>query len=90
MRGWAMRIDAGDAEMLSVTDLAALTALVEEHRPRLRGMLHARIDPSLAGRLDVDDLLQRDLPPRPPVLAPRSPPRGCRPMPGSIGSRGIA
>src|SRR4051794_40239235 len=53
-----MRIDAGAAGMLSVADLAALTASVEEHRPRLRGMLHARIDPSLAGRLDVDDLLQ--------------------------------
>jgi RNA polymerase sigma-70 factor (ECF subfamily) len=53
-----MRIDASDAVMLTVADLANLTALFEEHRPRLRAMLHARIDPSLAGRLDADDLLQ--------------------------------
>jgi len=53
-----MGVDAGDPGVLSVADLAALTTLFEEHRPRLRAMLRGRLAPALSGRLDADDLLQ--------------------------------
>ena len=38
-------------------DPAGLTAHWQEHRPRLLVMLQRRIDPSLAVRLDVEDIL---------------------------------
>ncbi len=41
----------------SVNDLAALATLLEEHRPKLRAMIQRRIDPSLAARIDADDIL---------------------------------
>jgi RNA polymerase sigma-70 factor, ECF subfamily len=43
--------------MPSLGELAALTRLYEEHRPRLLAMLERRIDPALAVRLDADDVL---------------------------------
>jgi RNA polymerase sigma-70 factor, ECF subfamily len=43
--------------MPSLGELAVLTRLYEEHRPRLLAMLERRIDPGLAVRLDAEDLL---------------------------------
>jgi RNA polymerase sigma-70 factor (ECF subfamily) len=43
--------------MPSLGELAILTRLYEEHRPRLLAMLERRIDPALAVRLDPEDLL---------------------------------
>lgn len=37
---------------------AALGELFENHRDRLRRMVHFRLDPRLVGRLDPDDVLQ--------------------------------
>jgi len=34
----------------SLTNLAALATLLEEHRPKLRAMIQRRIDPALAAR----------------------------------------
>ena len=59
-----------DPELHSMADLAALTAMFEEHRPRLEVMLRGRIDPALAGRLDAADLLQEAFLRAPPVVAP--------------------
>ena len=42
----------------SVSELAALGKLFEEHRARLLAMVRRRIDPALAARLDPEDLLE--------------------------------
>jgi RNA polymerase sigma-70 factor (ECF subfamily) len=39
-------------------DQAALSALLEEHRKRLRRMVRLRLDPRLQGRVDASDVLQ--------------------------------
>src|SRR4051794_17202433 len=65
-----MGTDRDDPAMLSMADLAELTARFEEHRPRLEVMLRGRIDPMLAHRLDATDLLQEAF-----LLARRSWPR---------------
>jgi RNA polymerase sigma-70 factor, ECF subfamily len=44
-------------ELSSVTELAALGQLLEEHRSRLLGMLRRRIDPALAARIDPEEIL---------------------------------
>jgi RNA polymerase sigma-70 factor (ECF subfamily) len=41
----------------SLTDLAAVAQLMEEHRARLLGMVARRIDPSLARRIDPQEIL---------------------------------
>jgi RNA polymerase sigma-70 factor (ECF subfamily) len=41
----------------SVTDLALLGQLFDEHRGRLLAMLRRRLDPALAARIDADDIL---------------------------------
>src|SRR5438270_10110710 len=41
----------------SVADLAVLGKLFHEHRPALLAMLGRRIDPTLAVRLDAEDIL---------------------------------
>jgi RNA polymerase sigma-70 factor, ECF subfamily len=41
----------------SVGDWAALGQLVQEHRPRLLGMLRRRLDPKLNPRLDPEEIL---------------------------------
>jgi len=41
----------------SVAEWAALGQLIEEHRPRLLGMLQRRIDPKLNPRLDAEEVL---------------------------------
>ena len=41
----------------SVTELAALGQLIEEHRGRLLGMLRRRIDPVVAVRIDPEEIL---------------------------------
>jgi RNA polymerase sigma-70 factor (ECF subfamily) len=46
-----------DAQVCSVTDLAELGRHFDEGRPRLLGMLRRRIDPTLAIRLDAEDIL---------------------------------
>jgi RNA polymerase sigma-70 factor (ECF subfamily) len=43
---------------LSVSELAALGKLYEEHRPKLLAMLGRRIDPVLAVRIDAEEILQ--------------------------------
>jgi RNA polymerase sigma-70 factor (ECF subfamily) len=45
------------SDPLSVTDLALLGQLFEEHRDRLLAMLRRRIDPALAGRVDAEGVL---------------------------------
>jgi RNA polymerase sigma-70 factor (ECF subfamily) len=44
-------------EPMSVADVAALSKIFEEHRPRLLAMLQSRIDPSMAARLSAEDVL---------------------------------
>ena len=39
-------------------DRAALGRLFEEHGPRLRSTLQARIDPVMRARLDAEEILQ--------------------------------
>lgn len=46
-----------DDPLPSLADRAELGRVLEEHRPALLAMLRRRIDPSLAGRLDADDIL---------------------------------
>jgi RNA polymerase sigma-70 factor (ECF subfamily) len=46
-----------DKKNLSVSDLAALGKLFEDHSPRLLSMVRRRIDPALAARLDPEELL---------------------------------
>ena len=41
----------------SVGDMAALGKLLEEHRPRLVAMVRRRIDPSLAKRVDPEEIV---------------------------------
>ena len=41
----------------SVSELAALAKLFEEHRERLLAMARRRIDPALAARVDAEDVL---------------------------------
>src|SRR5438128_532128 len=43
---------------LSVSELAALGKLFEEHRPKLLAMLRRKIDPVLAVRIDAEEILQ--------------------------------
>jgi len=43
---------------LAQQDPAALAALFEQHRDRLWRIVHFRIDPRLAGRVDAEDVLQ--------------------------------
>jgi len=43
--------------MPSLGEMAALAQMYEEYRPRLLTMLQQRVDPTLAVRLDADDLL---------------------------------
>ena len=54
--------DLGDAEELvrraMAGDEAALAALFERHRPRLRRLVRLRLDRRLRGRLDASDVLQ--------------------------------
>ena len=45
------------SDPLSVTDLALLGQLFEEHRGRLLAMLGRRIDPSLAARVAPEEVL---------------------------------
>jgi RNA polymerase sigma-70 factor (ECF subfamily) len=56
------RSPADDAETLSrqavAGDKAALAALFERHRKRLRGMVRLRLDRRLQGRVDPSDVLQ--------------------------------
>lgn len=42
---------------LSLTDLAALGQLFDEHRPRLLDVLRRRLDPALAAQIDAEDVL---------------------------------
>ena len=49
--------DAGTSPPGSIPDLAALAELFESHRAKLLAMLQRRLDPSLAARLDAEDLL---------------------------------
>jgi RNA polymerase sigma-70 factor, ECF subfamily len=42
---------------LSVTELARLGQLLEEHRPKLLAMVRRRLDPSLSVRVDPEDIL---------------------------------
>ncbi len=44
-------------EPLSVTAVAALTKMFEEHRSRLLVMLQSRIDPALGARVSAEDIL---------------------------------
>lgn len=44
-------------EKLTVSDLAALGRLLEEHRSRLLNMLRRRIDPALGVRIDAEEIL---------------------------------
>jgi RNA polymerase sigma-70 factor, ECF subfamily len=44
-------------ESLTVADMATLGRLLEEHRPNLLAMVQRRIDPSLAARIDPEDVL---------------------------------
>jgi RNA polymerase sigma-70 factor (ECF subfamily) len=46
-----------NSDSLSVSDLAALGELFDEHRLRLLAMVRRRIDPTLAVRLDPEELL---------------------------------
>jgi RNA polymerase sigma-70 factor (ECF subfamily) len=41
----------------SVSEMAQLGQLLEEHRPRLLAMVQRRIDPALAARIDAEDVL---------------------------------
>src|SRR5216684_296671 len=41
----------------SLSEMAALGQLLEEHRPRLLAMLQRRLDPKLAARLSAEELL---------------------------------
>jgi RNA polymerase sigma-70 factor (ECF subfamily) len=41
----------------SVSQIAALAKVFEDHRPRLLAMLRRRIDPALAPRVDPEDIL---------------------------------
>jgi DNA-directed RNA polymerase specialized sigma24 family protein len=41
----------------SVSELANLAKLFEEHRPRLLAMLQSRIDPAMAARIGAEDVL---------------------------------
>lgn len=43
----------------SVADLAMLGKLFEEHRPRLLAMIERRLDPTLAPRIDAEDILSQ-------------------------------
>ncbi len=43
--------------MPSLGEMSALAGIYEEHRPRLLAMLERRIDPTLAVRLDAEDIL---------------------------------
>jgi RNA polymerase sigma-70 factor (ECF subfamily) len=45
-------------EPLSVSEVATLTKLFEEHRSRLLVMLQSRIDPAMGARVTADDVLQ--------------------------------
>ncbi len=44
-------------DRLTVSDLAALGELLEEHRSRLLAMLRRRIDPALGVRIDAEEIL---------------------------------
>jgi len=44
-------------ESFTVADMATLGKLLEEHRPKLLAMVQRRIDPSLAARVDPEDVL---------------------------------
>ena len=47
----------GDDKELSVADMAALGRTIEDHRPKLLAMVRRRIDPSLAVRIDPEEVL---------------------------------
>jgi len=49
---------APDPAPSTMADFAALGQLLEEHRPRLLGVLERRIDPKLRQRVDPEELLQ--------------------------------
>ena len=57
-----MREDSSDMrqqlERVSAGDQAALAAIFEQYRPRLRQMVQLRLDRRLQGRLDPSDVLQ--------------------------------
>jgi len=44
-------------DSLTVTELATVSQLYEEHRPKLLAMLRRRIDPTLAVRIDPEEIL---------------------------------
>ena len=44
-------------EGLTVADIAELGKLLEQHQPRLLAMIQRRLDPSLAARVDPEDIL---------------------------------
>ncbi len=45
-------------EELSVSDLAGVSNLIEQHRGRLLQMIRRRIDPALAVRIEPEEILQ--------------------------------
>jgi RNA polymerase sigma-70 factor, ECF subfamily len=49
--------DMGDDKDLSVADMAALGRAIEEHQPKLLAMVRRRIDPSLAVRIEPEEVL---------------------------------
>ena len=51
-----MGLEKGE-EPLSVAEMAALTKMFEEHRSKLLLMLQSRIDPAMAARMTVEDVL---------------------------------
>src|SRR4051794_6481370 len=45
----------------SLSELAKLTDLFEQHKSRLRAVLQRRLDPAFSARIDVDELLNEIL-----------------------------
>jgi RNA polymerase sigma-70 factor, ECF subfamily len=67
-------------EPLSLTEVASLTKMFEEHRPKLLLMLQSRIDPAISARVTAEDVLHETF-----LLARRRWPRfatsGMKPYP---------
>ena len=69
----------------SVSELAALAKLFEEHRERLLAMARRRIDPALAVRVDAEDVLGEAFL-RAGARWSNTARRRCPTLPGSMGS----
>ena len=67
--GWTMGREKGE-EPLSVADVAALTKMFEEHRPRLLVMLQSRIDPAMGSACDRGGRPSRNVLPGAAAVAP--------------------